>query len=136
MSTLYTNGATVSFTPSGGSQAGVSEITRITVNLTNNDNQRQKISTAHLGTPITQAAGTATLRFEEPYVNIWQPTKVGSGSSLEVEYLGGGSFSGGVSGALSVQGPFSISVTNATVSSSVVTGAVGDLVRGSVTFSW
>lgn len=133
MTALYTNGATVTFTPAGGGgSGGPSEITRITLNRQSNNSQRQKISTAHLGTQIV--AGTT--RNEEPYVNIWQPQGSGSGSTLEVEFFGASSFSGGTSGTLVVTGPFSLNVTNATVSSSVVTGSVGDLVRGSVSFTW
>ena len=134
MPTPYTGGVTVSFTPaSGGSSASFSEITRITVNRSKAN--RPRISIAHLGSPMTVQEGTVTLRLEEPYTHVWQNSG-GSGQSLDVEYIGGGVIQGGVSGTLSVTGPFSINVTNATVSNSVTTGAVGDLVRRSIQVVW
>lgn len=134
MPTPYTGGVTVSFTPAGGGgSASFSEITRISVNRAKP--ARPRISIAHLGSPMTMQEGTVVLRLEEPYTHVWQNSG-GSGQSLDVEYIGGGSIEGGVSGTLSVTGPFSINVTNATVSNSVETGAVGDLVRRTIQVVW
>jgi hypothetical protein len=133
----YTGGVTVTV-PGGGGAAGVTltEVTRITVNKANSNSNRPRISIAHLGSPMTQANGTAVTRFEEPYTNIWQQSGAGSGQSLDVEYIGSGTVAGGASGTLSVTGPFSLNVTNATVASCVVTGSVGDIVRRSVQVVW
>lgn len=129
MSGPYTGGASVSFSGTGVN-VSPEEITRITVNRSAASNNRQRVSIAHLGSPM----GSGTARLEEPYVEIWQPTD-GSGSTLDVEYIGAPiNVSGGVSGTLGVSGPFSISVTNATLSSSVISGSVGDLVRGTLSF--
>lgn len=129
MSGPYTAGASVTFSGSGVS-ATPEEITRISVTRVANSSNRQRVSIAHLGSPMM--AGTA--RLEEPYVEIWQP-QGGSGSSLEVEYIGSPQrVAGGTSGTLSVGGPVSLNVTNATVSNCVITGSVGDLVRGTISF--
>jgi hypothetical protein len=132
MATLYTGGCTVTF--DGGT--GISEITRITVNKNSTANNRQRVSVANLGSVITQANGTATLRFEEPYLPVWQPTGGGAPNTVDVDFFGGALFTAGKSGALTIAGPFSISSTAATVVSSTAGAAVGDLVRGSVSISF
>lgn len=132
MPTPYTGGVTVTF----NGQSIASEITRITANAVKSDSNRPRVSTAHLGSPMTAQQGTAVIRLEEPYVNIWKAPAGSAGSSLDIDYIGSGGLAGGSTGEFSVSGPFSISATVATVATSVVTGAVGDLVRGSIRIVW
>lgn len=132
MTTLYTNGVTVTFNGAGGPN----QITRITVNRNSSNSNRQRISTAHLGTLITQQQGTTILRFEEPYIPIWQPADGGGPNSVDIDYFGATLFTAGQTGALVITGPFAINATAATVASSSVNAAVGDLVRGSVSISF
>lgn len=120
MATL-SQGTSITFTGFSGSP------TRITINKQDNTTtqERQRVSTAHLGSDIN---------LEEPYVEVWQPsTSVSSGSTVDVEYLGTGTVSAGTSGTLTVSGAISYSGTATCISSSV-TAAVGDVVRGSASF--
>lgn len=135
MPTPYTGGVNVSFQlAAGGQLVSFGEITRITANRASSAN-RPRISIAHLGSQMTMQQGSAVVRVEEPYTHVWQNSG-GSGQSLDVDYIGTTTIDGGVSGTLTVNGPFSINVTNATVSNSVVTGAVGDLVRRTIQVVW
>lgn len=114
-------GTSITFTGLSGSP------TRISINKQDSSTtqQRQRVSTAHLGSDIN---------LEEPYVEVWQPsTSVSSGSTVDVDYLGTGGPSVGTSGTLSVTGAISFSGT-ATCISSVVTASTGDVVRCSASF--
>jgi hypothetical protein len=132
MATLYTGGCTVTF--SGGT--GISEITRITVNKNATANNRQRVSVAHLGSLITSAAGTVTLRFEEPYLPVWQPTGGGAPNTVDVDFFGSALFAAGKTGSLTIDGPLTVDGATATIVSSTCGAAVGDLVRGSVSISY
>lgn len=101
--------------------------TRVSVNRSNGAgaSNRQRISTAHLGSDANQ---------EEPYVEIWQPrADEGGGQTVDVDFLGGSPPTSGATGTLSISGGLSFSTT-VTVVSSVVTAAVGDIIRGSASF--
>lgn len=113
-------GTTVSFTGT------TFTATRVSVNRGSGaGNQRQRVSTAHLGSDPNQ---------EEPYLEIWQPrSDEGGGNTVEVDFLGAAPPTAGATGTLTVSGGISFSTT-VTVASSVVTAAVGDLVRGSASF--
>lgn len=129
----YTSGVTFTFQVNNeGEPVAFTEITRVTANQSKSN--RPRISIAHLGDPMTMQIGTAIIRVEEPYTNVWQNS--GGSNSLDVEYIGSGSVSGGSSGTLDISGPFSFNVTNATVSSCVASGSVGDLVRRTIQVVW
>ena len=100
--------------------------TRISVNLQWDGNNRQRISTAHLGTSID---------VEEPYVFGFLPRADESASTVEVEFMGGSVIAVGTTGGVSVtfNGGGSFSATGTCVSS-VTTAATGDLIRGTATF--
>ena len=133
MATLYTGGCTVTF--DGGT--GISEITRITVNKNSaSSSNRQRVSVAHLGSVITSAPGTVTLRFEEPYLPVWQPTGGGAPNTVDVDFFGKTLFTAGTTGSLTIAGPFDVTGATATIVSSTCGAAVGDLVRGSVSISY
>jgi hypothetical protein len=100
-------------------------VTRVTVNRQWEGSNRAKISTAHLGSSIDQ---------EEPYVFGFTPRSDEGGSTVEVEFLGGGVPAVGAVAALTVAGAAAFSTTAATCVSSSVTATVGDLVRGSASF--
>lgn len=119
MATL-SQGTTVSFTGT------TFTATRVSVNRgSGSGNNRQRISTAHLG---------SNPDLEEPYLEIWQPrADEGGGQTVDVDFLGSSVPTAGASGTLSISGAMSFSTT-VTVVSSVVTAAVGDIVRGSASF--
>lgn len=100
-------------------------VTRVAVNKQWDANNRQKISTSHLGSSIDA---------EEPFVLGFVPRADESGSTVDIDFLGGSQPSPGASGTLTVSGAASFSTTAATCLSSTVTAAVGDLVRGSASF--
>lgn len=100
-------------------------VTRVSVNLQWEGQNRPKISAAHLGSSIDA---------EEPYVFGFVPRADERASSVEIDFLGAAPPATGANGALQISGGASFSTTAATCLSSVVTAAVGDLVRGSATF--
>lgn len=100
-------------------------VTRVSVNKQWEGQNRNKISTAHLGSDIDE---------EEPYVFGFAPRSDNLGSTVEVDFLGNGPPSPGSSGSLTVSGGASFSTTAATCLSSSVTAAVGDIVRGTASF--
>lgn len=117
MSTL-SQGTTFSF-------AGTAyTVTRVTVNLQWSGPQRNKISTAHLGTSIDD---------EEPFVYGFKPRSIDSASQVEVEILGASLPTPGASGTVSVSGGASYS-GGGTCVSSVQTATVGELLKGTATF--
>lgn len=103
-------------------------VTRVTVNRgSNSGSLRQRISTASLASNPNE---------EEPYLEIWQPrADEGGGNTVEMDFLGSGAPSSGSTGTLAVTGGISFS-TVVTCSSSSVTAAVGDLLRGSASFTF
>jgi len=113
-------GTTFSF--GGGS---VSEVTRVTVNQQWAGQSRNRISTAHLGTPIDDP---------EPYVFGFKPNVIDGSAQVDIEYLGGSSVPVGSSGAISLSGAASFSATAATCLSCVINAAVGDVVKYQATF--
>ena len=101
--------------------------TRVSVNRSGGPgaSNRQRISTAHLG---------SSANLEEPYLEIWQPrADEAGGQTVEVDFLGASPPETGATGTLAISGGVSFSAP-ATVVSSVVTAAVGDIVRGSASF--
>lgn len=141
------SGYTVTFTAAAGHGGGTfspSKLTRVTLNRgSGSSSQRQRISVAHLNEPYTETRTingvSQTVRREEPYVEIWQPRAGGGGGSgtLDLDFLGGeGLVTGGVSGTLTVTGAgLAYSHTAVTCSSSQITLAVGDVIKGSASFS-
>lgn len=142
------SGYTVTFTAAAGHGGGTfspSKLTRVTLNRgsSGGGSQRQRISVAHLNEPYTETKTingvSQTVRREEPYVEIWQPRAGGGGGSgtLDLDFLGGeGLVTGGVSGTLTVTGAgLAYSHTAVTCSSSQITLAVGDVIKGSASFS-
>lgn len=103
-------------------------VTRVTVNRgSGSGNQRQRISTAHLASDPNA---------EEPYLEIWQPrSDEGGGNTVEIDFLGSSAPSAGASGTLTVSGGISFS-TAATCASSSVTASVGDILKGSASFTF
>lgn len=138
------SGYTVTFTAAAGHGGGTfspSKLTRVTLNRgSGSSSQRQRISVAHLNEPYTETKTingvSQTVRREEPYVEIWQPRGGGSGT-LDLDFLGGeGLVTGGVSGTLTVTGAgLAYSNPAVTCSSSQITLAVGDVIKGSASFS-
>jgi len=96
-------------------------VTRVSVNLQSQISQRTKISTAHLGTSIDS---------EEPFVLGFKVRAIDSPSQVEVECIGSGSPSVGNSGNIATLGYSG----SATCISSVVTAAVGELIKSTAVF--
>lgn len=143
------SGYTVTFVAAaghGGATFSPSRLTRVTLNQgqSGGGSQRQRISIAHLNEPYTETKTVngvqTTVRREEPYVEIWQP-RSGSGGggsgTLDLDFIGAeGLVTGGVSGTLTVTGVgLSYSNSNVTCASSQMVLAVGDVIRGSASFS-
>lgn len=142
------NGYTVTFVAApghGGATFSPTKLTRVTLNRgQGSSSQRQRVSVAHLNEPYTETKTIngvqQTVRREEPYVEIWQPRSTGGGGSsgsLDLDFLGAvGLVTGGVSGTLTVSGAgLAYSSTAVTCSSSQITLAVGDVIKGSASFS-
>lgn len=139
------NGYTVTFTAAaghGGAQFKPSMLTRVTLNRGSSGQSRQRISIAHLNEPYTETktinGQSQTVKREEPYVEIWQPrSDQGGAGTLDMDYIGAlGILTNGISGSLVIQGAgLAYSHTAVTVASSSMTLAVGDVIRGSCSFS-
>lgn len=98
--------------------------------------QRQRVSAAWLGSDPNAA---------EPFYEIWQPDPEGEGrlnqytgddgpaKEVQISYIGQTMPNVGAKGQLVITGKLSFSF-NATVSSSSVTAALDDIVRGEVSF--
>lgn len=125
MATLA-QGTTITFTPAGGSQQTFLA-TRVSVNRGSGaGSNRQRISTAYLGSDPNK---------EEPFLEIWQPrADEGGGQTVDVDFISATLPTAGASGTLAITGKISFNNTATTVVSSVVTAAVGDIVRGSASF--
>lgn len=98
-------------------------LTRVAVNLQRAE--RPKISTTTLA---------ASINDPEPFVLGFPPRPDEGGSTVEIDFVGGGTPTVGAIGALAVSGGASYSVTAATCVSASVTASVGDLVRGTASF--
>ena len=83
------------------------------------------IEISHLG----QTAGSAVLTQDRPLTGAANDT----GREVQIDYIGSSVISDGATGTLAITGGISLSKA-ATVSSSSVTLAVNDVVRGSATF--
>ena len=142
------SGYTVTFVAAaghGGATFTPSRLTRVTLNKggSGGGTQRQRISIAHLNEPYTETKTingvSQTVRREEPYVEIWQPRSGsgGAGGTLDIDFIGAAGFiSGGISGSLTVTGTgLAYAHTAVTVSSSNITIATGDVIKGSTSFS-
>jgi hypothetical protein len=106
--------------------ATVGEVTRVTVNQQWAGQSRNRITTAHLGTPIDDP---------EPYVFGFKPNAIDSSAQVDIEYLGSGAgVAVGSSGAISLTGAAGFSVTAATCLSCVTNAAVGDVIKYQATF--
>ncbi|NBT05451.1 MAG: hypothetical protein EBS54_01400 [Betaproteobacteria bacterium] len=99
-------------------------VTNIVYTLTD-VNAADTIDISHLG----QAVGSAVLTQDRPLTGAANDT----GREVQIDYIGNGVVSDGATGTLAITGGVSLSKA-ATVSSSSVTLAVNDVVRGSVTF--
>lgn len=147
MSLTLANGYTVTFVAAaghGGASFSPGKLTRVTLNQGGSGgNQRQRISIAHLNEPFTMTkvinGVSQTVRREEPHVEIYQPRSSGGGGAgtLDLDFIGTeGLVRGGVSGTLTVVGAgLAYSNANVTCANCQLTLAVGDIVKGSASFS-
>jgi len=99
-------------------------VTNITYTLTD-VNAADTIDISHLG----QSAGSAVLTLDRPLTGAANDT----GREVQIDYIGSAVISDGATGTLAITGGISLSKA-ATVSSSSVTLAVNDVIRGSATF--
>lgn len=99
-------------------------VTNITYNLTD-VNAGDTIDISHLGL----TAGASVLTQDRPLVGSADDT----GREVSIEYIGSGVIADGSTGTLVIAGGLTLSKA-ATVSSSSVTLATNDVIRGSVTF--
>lgn len=99
-------------------------VTSITYNL-NDVGGDDTIDISHLGL----TAGAAVLTQDRPL----KGSATDTGREVSIEYIGSGVLADGSTGTLAITGGLSLSRV-ATVSSSSVTLAVNDVIRGSVTF--
>jgi hypothetical protein len=107
------------------------------------DNRRDRISAAHLDSDPDKP---------EPFVEIWQPDPLGQGKvdgsgststvtvttikhSIDIDFLGASAPRLGSTGTLSIAGPVSLTFTVVTCASSSFSLVVGELVRGSASFT-
>jgi hypothetical protein len=99
-------------------------VTNITFTLTD-VNAADTIDISHLG----QSAGSAVLTLDRPLTGAANDT----GREVQIDYIGSAIINDGATGTLAITGGISLSKA-ATVSSSSVTLAVNDVIRGSATF--
>jgi hypothetical protein len=99
-------------------------VTNIVYTLTD-VNAADTIDISHLG----QSAGSAVLTLDRPLTGAANDT----GREVQIDYIGSSVISDGATGTLAITGGISLSKA-ATVSSSSVTLAVNDVIRGSATF--
>ena len=114
----HAQGTTLSF-------AGVPyTVTNITYSMTD-VSAGDTIDVSHLGL----SAGSAVATMDRPL----KGSATDTGREVSIEYLGTAPITDGTTGTLAISGGLSLSA-NATVSSSSVTLAVNDAVRGQATF--
>lgn len=111
------SGTTVTFT---GFSGDVTNISYSTSQAGNND-----IDISHLG----QTVGEVALSMSRPLLGGGGDT----GKEVQIDFIGSGSLVAGATGTLDITGPFSIS-GDATCTSTSVTVAVNDVIKGSATF--
>lgn len=99
-------------------------VTNIVYSL-NDVNAADTIDISHLG----QSAGSSVLTQDRPL----QGSASDTGREVQIDYVGNSVIADGATGTLTITGGLSLSKA-ATVSSSSVTLAVNDVVRGSATF--
>lgn len=99
-------------------------VTNLVYNLTD-VNAADTIDVSHLG----QTAGEAVLTQDRPLTG----SATDTGREVQIDYIGNAVISDGATGTLVIAGGLTLSKA-ATVSSSSVTLAVNDVVRGSATF--
>jgi hypothetical protein len=99
-------------------------VTNITYTLTD-VNAADTIDISHLG----QSAGSAVLTLDRPLTGAANDT----GREVQIDYIGSAVINDGATGTLAITGGIALSKA-ATVSSSSVTLAVNDVIRGSATF--
>jgi hypothetical protein len=99
-------------------------VTNIVYTLTD-VNAADTIDISHLG----QSAGSAVLTLDRPLTGAANDT----GREVQIDYIGSSVINDGSTGTLAITGGISLS-KSATVSSSSVTLAVNDVIRGSATF--
>lgn len=99
-------------------------VTNITYSLTD-VNAADTIDISHLG----QSAGESVLTQDRPL----KGSSTDTGREVQIDYIGNAVIADGTSGTLTITGSLSLS-KNATVSSSSVTLAVNDVIRGAATF--
>lgn len=99
-------------------------VTNITYNLSDTA-AADTIDVSHLG----QTTGEAVLTQDRPL----KGSATDTGREVQIDYIGSGVLADGSTGSLVISGGLSLT-KNATVSSSSVTLAVNDVIRGSVTF--
>lgn len=99
-------------------------VTNITYSLTD-VNAADTIDISHLG----QSTGAAVLTQDRPL----KGSSTDTGREVQIDYIGNAVIADGSSGTLAITGGLSLT-KNATVSSSSVTLAVNDVIRGSATF--
>jgi hypothetical protein len=105
--------------------AGVAyTVTNVTYSMTD-VTAGDKIDVSHLG----QAVGTEVATMDRPL----KGSATDTGREVSIEYLGNAPITDGASGTLAIGGVLSLSAA-ATVSSSSVTLAVNDAIRGQATF--
>lgn len=99
-------------------------VTNITYNLTDTA-AADTIDISHLGL----TTGAAVLTQDRPLAG----SATDTGREVQIDYIGAGFLADGATGSLVISGGLSLT-KNATVSSSSITLAVNDVIRGSVTF--
>lgn len=99
-------------------------VTNIVYNLTD-VNAADTIDVSHLGL----SAGSTVLTQDRPLAG----SATDTGREVQIDYIGNGVIADGSTGTLAITGGLSLSKA-ATVSSSSVTLAVNDVVRGTATF--
>jgi hypothetical protein len=99
-------------------------VTNLVYNLTD-VNAADTIDVSHLG----QSAGSAVLTQDRPLAG----SATDTGREVQIDYIGSSVIADGATGTLVIAGGLTLSKA-ATVSSSSVTLAVNDVIRGSATF--
>lgn len=101
-------------------------VTNIVYNRTETDETTDTIDVSHLGL----TTGATVLTQNRPLKG---STGTDTGKEVTIDFIGTNSIAGGTSGTLSITGGLSVSGT-ATCSSSSVTLALNDVIKGSATF--
>jgi hypothetical protein len=124
-------------------------VTRVTVSSGSSGgggtNERNRVSAAHLGSDPDAV---------EPFFYLWQPDPAGKGalagvsgttatgttatvvqSRVEIDFIGASRPVVGSVGPVTISGAVNLSFSGATCMASSVTASMGDIVRGSATFT-